>query len=439
MSQSNSQQPFPISLKIIISIGLLIGAALYIYGFKTVLNGPHQYRQADSAFVGYFFCTENTDFFHPHIAPRGLTEGTGINEFPIYGAVLGGICRIKGSWDEATPRLVSLFFAIASAVLFWGILKRKYNLDRVTWIEYLVLFIFLPVNWTFFTIPMPDSTGLFLYALAGYIWSAIPLKDHSRAKQLALKILGSIIFMLGFLVRPYYILILFFYFPGLLTTAITLVLCIGLFWFWYRYWSTAVSVNPTYFGIQFQTSKEVLASLPNALAHLPTRIFEHTALIGFWAFAICWKKYRWIVLFYIANIGMMYVLKSTHIADHGYYLLNAGLFATFALILGYQELNTKQRSFFLSFFLLYTFAFTQHNFHRNKNYDMTIEAASKVDLPANAIVATYLTDPQWLYYLKRIGYISPPEFFNGTCPPGATHYLIHDPENKTQLKMDVCK
>lgn len=424
-------------IKIVISIGFLIGIGLYLYGFKTVLNGPHQYRQADSAFVGYFFCTENTDLFHPHIAPRGLTEGTGINEFPVYGAILGGICRLKGSWDEATPRLVSLFFALAAAMLFWSILKKRYQLDRVTWLEYLTLFVFLPVNWTFFTIPMPDSTGLFLYAFAGYVWSFINPND-SKSRQYAYKITGSLIFMLGFLIRPYYILFLFFYFPGLITTGVTLVSCMGLFWLWYRYWCTTVSANPRYFGIQFQTTKEVLASLPNALAHLPTRVFEHTALIGFWTLAICWKKQNRIVLFYIASILMMYILKSTHIADHGYYLLNAGIFSSFALLIGFQELTTKQRTVFLSVFLLYTFSFTQHNFHRNKNYDMTLEAAAQVNLPKDAIVATYLTDPQWLYYIKRIGYIFPPETFNGSCPAGATHFLIHDPQDKNKLKMDYC-
>ncbi len=424
-----SVRNLPNSIKIVISFGFLIGFGLYIYGFKTVLNGPHQYRQADSAFVGYFFCKEDTDFFHPHIAPRGLSEGTGINEFPVYGAILGEICKIKGSWDEATPRLVSTLFALFAALLFWGTLRRRYDLSRVTWLEYLTLFIFLPVNWTFFTIPMPDSTGLFFYALAGYLWS-YPNKN---------KIIGSLFFMVGFLIRPYYILILFFYFPGLITTAVTLFACIGLFWLWYRYWGFTASVNPAYFGIQFQTKQQILASVPNAIAHLPTRVFEHTALVGFWTFFICWKKHSRLILFYIANIGMMYILKSTHIADHGYYLLNAGIFATFAIIIGYQELSSRQRSYFLSIFLLYTMAFTQHNFHRNKNYDMTIEAAAKVSLPEDAIVASYLTDPQWLYYIKRIGFIFPPEAFNGVCPQGATHYLIRDPDDGTKLKMDYCQ
>ena len=77
-------------------IGILIGLSLFIFSLKTVLNGPHQHRQADSAFVGYFFCTENIDLLHPHIAPRGMTEGTAVNEFPIYGYALGNLCKISG-------------------------------------------------------------------------------------------------------------------------------------------------------------------------------------------------------------------------------------------------------------------------------------------------------------------------------------------------------
>ena len=279
----------PKSLKIIIALGFLIGFGLFFYSFNTVLNGPHKHRQADSAFVGYFFCTENTDLFHPHIAPRGLTEGTAINEFPLYGAIVGGICQMKGSWDETTPRFISLFFAIASAFLFWFTLRKRYNLQKVTWIEYLTLFVFLPVNWTFFTIPMPDSTGLFLYAFAGYVWSFID-KSDAPIRQIFYKVFGAVIFMMGFLVRPYYILFLFFYFPGIITSGITLLFCMGLFWLWYRYWNSIATTTHGYFGIQFQTSREVLASLPNALAHLPTRVFEHTAIIGFWALLrCCWQ------------------------------------------------------------------------------------------------------------------------------------------------------
>lgn len=422
----------PTSLLAVLCLGFAMGLGLYLYGFKTVLNGPHQHRQADSAFVGYFFCNEGTDFFHPHIAPRGTTEGTAINEFPVYGAILGGLCKLKGSWDEATPRLISLFFAFVSAILFWGTLRRKYNIQNVSTLEYLFLFLFLPVNWTFFTIPMPDSTGLFFYSLAGLLWSDQP-------KNPLAKVLGSLSFILGFLIRPYYILILFFLNPGIITTSLVFVCCLIGFWLWYRYWSNIVTTFPGYFGIQFQTRSQVLASLPNAVAHLPTRIAEHTALIGLWAFFICWKKYRWVVLFYLANLGMMYVLKSTHVAAHGYYLLNAGLFATFAIVLGYQELTNKQRSWFLGIFVLYTFAFTQHNFHRNKNYDMVTKALGGSELDSEAKVATYLgPDPQWLYYLKRTGFIFEPHEFSGTCPQGATHYLIRDPQLENELKLSAC-
>ncbi len=427
-----TEKKLPLPIKVILTLGFAIGLGLFIYAFQTVLNGPHQHRQADSAFVGYFFCTENTDFLHPHIAPRGLTEGTAINEFPVYGAILGGLCKLKGSWDEATPRIISLLLALVSALFFWGILIRKYNLKNVSGFEYIFLFIFLPVNWTFFTIPMPDSTGLFFYSLAGLLWADKP-------KNIYYKLLGAISFCLGFLIRPYYILILFFLYPGLLMTSIIFVVCIGLFWFWYRYWSSQVTTFHGYFGIQFQSTQEVLKSLPNAFAHLPVRIAEHTALIGLWAFALCWKKYRWVILFYLANVGMMYVLKSTHVAAHGYYLLNAGLFASFVLILGYQELSTKQRAFFLSFFFIYTTAFTQHNFHKNKNYEMTIKAAEENPLNKDAVVATYLgQDPEWLYYLKRTGFIIDPQYFGGQCPEGATHYLVRKPENANELKLGLC-
>ena len=323
--------------------------------------------------------------------------------------------------------------AILSGLFFWLALKNKYTLNDNTWLEFIILFIFVPVNWTFFTIPMPDSTGLLFFSAAAYIWTLKPTHKLNS-------VFGSLLFLIGFVIRPYYVLLIFFFYPGLIVAGITLGASVFLFWFWYRYWNQSVTTFHGYFGIQFQTMNEVLKSLPNAIAHLPVRIFEHTAVVGLVSFYIAWKKYRPAVGLYILSVLMMYVLKSTHVAAHGYYLLNAGLFAVFTMFLVLKDLTDKQRAWFLAIFLLYTFSNTQHNFHANKNYKKAqIALLNYGNLDAHAVVATYMgLDPQWLYYIKRTGFIFNPSDFNNTCPVGATHFFKWTNSHDSDVELKNC-
>lgn len=412
----------------IAAIGLLIGLGLFIFSFRTVLNGPHEHRQADSVFSGYFYCIEpGSQFLFPHVGPRGETSGVAINEFPVYAYILGKICQIKGSWDETTPRVVSLLFALLAGLLFWKTLLKKFNLDPKQmgngWVEFLMIFILLPVNWTFFSIPMPESTALFFYAVSAYLWTVYP-------KQKLVFTISAAFFLLGFLIRPFYILFLFFFIPSWIASVIILGLCIFLFWFWYRYWDSHVTTVPGYFGIHMETLSEILASVPRALAILPNRILGQTALVGLYSLYLIRKKYSWVVIFYLASIAMMYILKPTHVEAHAYYLLNAGLFASFGIFLSLHLMSPKQRNWFLVLFLVYSFSVTQHNFHSNGNWERTHKALeAHGPLPENAVVATYLgMSPQWLYFLKRTGYIFEPSQFNGTCPSKATQFLMTSTE-----------
>jgi len=442
------------SIRWITLFGFVVGFLLFVYSLQWQLNGPHQHRQADSVYPGFFYCFDSDSrFLYPRVGPRGLSDGVAINEFPIYAYSVGQICKLKGSWDESTPRIFSMIMAFLAACFFWLILQRKYHAapeskSGLSFLEYLLIFFFLPVNWTFFTIPMPESTALFLNALAGYLWIYFP---DSKIK----KVLAFLIFCTSFLIRPFYILLLLFYFPGLLIVGTTIVVCIALFWGWYRYWSGLVTTMPPgYFGIQFQTKAEVIASLPRAIAHLPVRVLEHTAVVGIFSMFMMWRREMLLVLFYVASLLMMYVLKSTHVSAHGYYLLNAGVFASFIIYLSLQYLTKTQRQAFLVFFLLYTFTSTQHNFMRNGHETelqvalQDFEAKSHQILPAEAKVATYLgLTPEWVYYLKRTGFIFEPLEFKGSahCPLGATHYLARkgtsggNYDEKASLELGACQ
>ena len=417
-------------------VGWLIGLAMFGYSLTTYLNGPHQMRQAATAFVGYFYFKEGTPFLYPKIAARGLEAGVAINEFPIYGYIVGLVAKLKNSWDETTPRVVSLLFAIAAAFLFFKALSRKFPEHRFSMIEFVTLFLFVPVHWTFFAIPMPDSTALFFCALAAALW-ARPRQTWSVRAAAALS------FWIGFLIRPYYILILFFFAPSWLTSGVVLAGSVILFALWFRVWNQMVTTNHGYFGVQFQSTQQILAALPKALGSLPSRLIEHTSLIGLWLFYLVARKNPRLLLWYLAPVGMMLVLKATHIAVHPYYLINASVFAVMLLALGLNTLTEKQRAVFFALFLIHTFVSTQHFFRKNDDLEL-IERALAVSgpVPENAVMAAY-TDgySQWLYYIKRTGYELPIDGFKGQCPTGATHYLIQKPEEgspRAKIVIDRC-
>lgn len=430
--------------KWICAVGLSIGLALFLFSFQTVLNGPHGHRQADSIAPGYFYCTEpGSHFMYPHIGPRGDAEGVAINEFPLYAYALGKICQWKGSWDEYTPRILSLVFAIVSGFLFWLALIRKYNLSPTendnSPLQFFTIYLLLPVNLTFFTIPMPESTALLFYSSAAFFWTHFPKKMPALA-------LGSLLLLMGFLIRPFYILFLFFFAPHWILMPILFLGAVALFWLWYRLWNSMATTNHGYFGIQTQSISEIIHNFPHALQALPKRIFEHTALIGLVSFYLVRNQYRLLILFYLATLGMMYALKSTHIPDHAYYLLNAGLFASFIIFLSLRFLTPKLKNYFLIAFLLLGFQHTQHNFHANGNWEKVQAALDNYGaaLEPEAKVATYLgLNPHWLYFLKRTGWIFTPQEYTGVCPQNATHALyLTDSLNKESqsiLKLERCQ
>lgn len=418
-----------LSLQNIAYLSLLLGLCLFFYSFKTVFNGPHEHRQADSIFAGYYYCTDSTtEFLKPKIGPRGITDGVAINEFPIYAYVLGKICQIKGGWDEFTPKIISLLFAFVAGILFWLALTKKYNLDRKkaesSWPVFLMIFILLPTNWTFFSIPMPESTALVFYGISAYLWT------HYKKNQ-KIFVLSSLVFFLAFLIRPYYILLLFLFVENLVACGIIGAVCVFLFWLWYRHWDTLVTTSPGHFGIRLETKQQMLDSIPSAIAVIPDRLVGHTAVVGFFSFYLLWKKQRKLILLYAAAFVMMYVLKPRNMSGHAYYLMNASMFASFIIFLSLPLIKQKQQKIFLLGFLLVTMALTQHNFHANGNWNR-VQAALKEygPLPEDALVATYLgQNTQWLYYLKRIGYQTN-DAFTGQCPPKATHYMIASSSEK---------
>ncbi len=429
-SPNQNQNQYQNQIKWICIFGILIGILFFAYSLQTMLNGPHQMRQVASVYPAYFYCTENADFLYPKIGARENEAGVAISEFPIYAYAVGKICQLKGSWDEATPRVFSIVMALLAASLLYSFVSKRYDVvDRMSHprLIFFSIFFFVPITWTFFTIPMPESTALVFYFFAGHLWQSAP-------KTLGWKSwLACASFCLGFLIRPYYVLLLFLFLPHVAQIIFVLTSCIFLFWLWYRYWAPLVTTNPGYFGINFESKTRILESLPRAFAHLPERILEHTAAVGLASFFLLRHKQRYLILLYIASVAMMYVLKPTHVAAHAYYLMGAGVIAVVVLFLSMAEMKPKWQAWFLAGLFVFTFSNTWHNFRINPSLDAIADQVAKVGgIPEDAKVASYMgsSASEWLYYIKRTGFELPETAFKGACPEGAEYYVIREPDAK---------
>lgn len=410
----------------------LVWAFLYYQTIQVPLQGTHQWRQSDTLFTAYYFCTENTDILHPKIGPRRDTGGVAIGEFPLYSWVVGKWCQVKGSWDEVSPKVINFLIYFLAIWCWWIFLKNQYQLRSVRWYHWFALCFYSMISLSFLTIPMPEATALLFFGAAGALWSFQKQKPPFKNS------LGSLAFAVGFLLRPYHIPFLVMFKPKLKFFFSTFFICILLFAFWYKYWPAQATEVHGHYGIGFEGAGKLLAALPAALAMIPVRILEHTSFIGLFLIPLVFKRDWLLVLLYLGSIAMMVVLKATHIQNHAYYLMNAAFIALTIMIYGLDLLKTDaRRNLFLIFFVVIGIGNTIHNIRPNRVQTDAAEIENFAkEIPFDAKVTTFTGgSPQYLYWLKRTGWLATPETFEGatSCPAGSDYYLIQTPDTHYSL------
>jgi len=424
---------------LLVCLFFLVLIGQMIYSSQFVIHGHHEHRQADSMAPGYYFCKDypNSSFFKPKIGPRGISDGVAINEFPLYSTLLGYLCILKKGWIDWIPKWVSLFFSSLSALFFYLAFTKKFLLyenNKKDFFIFLFFYLYLPNNLVFFSIPMPESTSLFFISLACFAWT-------HRENNYFFITTGIFLFSIGFLARPFYIIFLPIFAPNRWISFLNLIICIFLFWLWYRWWNSMVTTVPGYFGIQSQSFGDIISHIPELRYVVFDRLIAHTAIVGIFSFYLVFNSSRKkIIFYYLGCIVLMVSLKSTHLKDHAYYLLNASVLSSFIIYAGFKLISKEiYKDLFVLLFGLVTIITTQHQFHSNGNLDRTMAALKEYgSLPEDAIVATYLgQSPHWLFYIKKTGFIFNKADFNEMCPKGATH-MLYELEDK-RLKFSNCR
>lgn len=419
MERFLNNRNFKITL-IVLTLGWIF---LFLKTIDVPLQGTHRWRQADTLFSSYYFCTEETNILYPRIGPRQNTAGVAIGEFPLYSYVTGMACRLTGGWSEVTPKIVSLIFTLLGIFLWWRALQKNYKLQNLQFAHWFSISFFSVISLSFMTIPMPESLAFCIFGLSALLWADF------KEQKIHNKLLGSLAFSLGFLLRPYHIPFLTIFRPRWKTFGFTLLMCIVLFVLWYKVWAASATQVFGHYGIGFESFDKILAAIPGALLILPKRLLDHTGVVGLVAMVLAFRVDRWLHLIYVGSIGLMLILKPTHLANHAYYLSNSAFIALMILAIGFNELKKDwQRNAFILVYVIYGLAATQHNLTSAKQrIDWERLEALSVTVPVDKKVITYTGDgPQELYLMKRMGWVGSELAFNpqSPCPEGADFYLL---------------
>lgn len=190
---------------ITITILLIIGFIVRLYGINNPVADWHSWRQADTASVTRNFINDGINLLHPTFhdfsnIPSGKDnpQGWRMVEFPIYNAITATIYKninFLNLTPEVVGRLINIIFSLSSAILIYFIIFDLTNSFLPSLLG-LTIFLFLPFNIFYSRTILPEPTGVFFMLLSLYLF---PKKI----------ILSSIPFAISLLIKPYIALLLF--------------------------------------------------------------------------------------------------------------------------------------------------------------------------------------------------------------------------------------
>lgn len=476
---------------------LILGCLIILFGFwvnlEAPLQGVHSIRQADTLFSAYSYCKENTSFMLPKLPNRGLSSGIGIGEFPLYSYVISLPCKWSGIWSEQTPKFfVLIFWIILAFILGKYISVRTSFFD---WNIFLILFLFSTHSLLYYTISIPDSLALIFIFSSALIFQ----KNNFQKNKILYSWIGSLMFFIGFAMRPYLLPLIFLIIFDLKTWIRLGLGSILVYLFWYKYWIFHSEVSYYYtalmnpFELRHQLGQVIKGILEFSLRNILNIIgliflfycfFTSTiktqgifSLLNFWNFLkshtleISRKMYRtlktqpvllnsiemnfWNISVAIGSIVFVVLLRGEHILIHGYYL---GAASIPFLFLATQEISSrliqglwkkKYINIFLTFYILIGLAQTQHHWHAQaKNrYEQVQEQVLKNNIKETDLIAVYASNDScsnhYLYWAKRSGWCLYERDFHpeNPCPPGAQYYLFFnsDPAQSESNRMQINK
>lgn len=442
--------------KSIILTLVALSLGYFLWSVNEPLLGVHRWRQADTLFASYFYCTEDSPFLLPKIAPRQNTPGVGIGEFPLYSYIISLKCKATGQWDEAFPKLVQLLFYFL-LIGSWGLyLKRRYkDLTFSPWI-WLALAGFMPNALRFYTIALPDGFALLLISISAHLWLSCQLIDD----QISLKNqvwpprfllgdlksfefwLGLVIFAISFLIRPYYFFFILWLLSSNLAVLLTTITCIGLYIFWFKSWIHHSDLAQ-YYGTQLKSLSVLQGEWPKAFLGLLTgMIWDHMSYIGVLFFAKGFRKDQRLLLAWFLCLIILPTFRGAHFLTHRYYMLGGGILSAVIMLWGFQNFRWRYKNWIPIVMMVFAVITIQHNWQPDRDgwkLKMRTEAQRLMGR-GEKLVTYHQFNPEWLYYPLKTGWTLDMNEYRGPegCPEGANWALVV-PEKALDFRFEKCK
>ncbi|MBX2989429.1 MAG: hypothetical protein KF802_16190 [Bdellovibrionaceae bacterium] len=425
-----------------ISRAVLAVAALFAVGSLLVtldipLQGTHAWRQSDTLYMSYAYCTEGAEFLRPHVGRRMDTSGVAIGEFPIFSYLMAVKCLVTGVWDEVFPKLVTFFFLILNFALWWRFLRREAGGRFVPFWVFASLMGFAPIVLLHLTIPIPDVFALALVPMIGL------MKDDARAWVLGLR---WALFLLMFLVRPYFVPFVFVLYRRRWEQAVAVALCALGYLVWFKYWVYTSELHQ-HFGTELRSLSVLMQQLPHAAPRLVWDFFrDQWNFLGV-LFLIpvlrAWRGQKDWLLTGLSGTALVLFLRGDHFMIHGYYLLVPAMMSFYFMCLGYLRSSEKWREPVLALMALLGLAAVAHHWNPEKNamgVRLRAEIAA-VTRPGELIALYGSTAPTQFYNALRPGWsFAAVEEFQGEtrCPPDVKAAVILR-NDETDFKIELCQ
>jgi hypothetical protein len=258
------------------------------------------------------------------------------------------------------------------------------------------------------------------------------------------------------MIRPYLIPLIFFVTPIDLKLkkyiqyiGIQVTLMFFGYLFWYKNWINQSEIQ--YYATELRTLQELMVQIPKAIPPVIWQIIRnHLSIFGcipfiygavviyrqkffnFKSFKLIHKiKYLFenyfVWILWLFSILMVLLGKGTHVINHNYYLFAAGTLSVVLLAEGLSHFNLKWKTFMALGIVLNGLLSSYYLW--NPKYGETSrqieQIVKELQIKSTDKIATYRGDvPITLYLAKRTGWMLFSDSFKGSCPQGASFYIL---------------
>lgn len=391
---------------------LVIAVFLSLLHINTPFLGVHQIRQSDTLMAGLLYFQEDAPFLEPRVGFRGsLEKGIAIGEFPIYSFLLGQMAKVIG-WHEATAKILVYLFLLFGA-WFWACFFYQ---DRRQIFIYLFFCFAIPITFAFILIPIPDAMAVLLTGAGAYLHRRQSRPSSNLFCSNLQAAIGSILFAIGIIVRPYYIFLgpLMFLNGRRYWSIWTGFLSILLYFWWYKMVAPSSEIS-SYYEIKLHPLSETLAEFPKAISEGLWLLFrDHLSIFGIYFFYVGAKADTRTFFVWLGSFVCIFILRGTHPCNHQYYLFGTTLMAVYLISFGYSKItSTELKSWLILGMIINLIATDQHLWHDSQwDYNHIREVVAERTKVTDRICTEGFPMATGLYLARRTGWTT---VHNGDC------------------------